>query len=105
MLLSSSQISTQNLDALAVALREILSFEKAYYNIYIYIYIYTHTITLNNSRTKQLKSLKLLVYVVQVLFMTYSKFGIFSIVCSVFIKVCKRAYNYKIYIYTSINKA
>ena len=44
--------------------------------------------------------------VVQVLAITSLKFVFFfTIVRSVFIKVRKRAYNYKIYIYTSTNKA
>ena len=54
----------------------------------------------NNSRTKVRKACNLRLWIVQVLVMNSAKFGAFSIVCSVFIKIRQRAYNYKIYIYT-----
>ena len=88
-LLSSSQTTTQILDALAVEVREILTHEKAYiFNIYLYTHTHTHThthtITLNNSRTKVGKAWKFWLWVVQVLVMTSPKFCVFSIVCSSF---------------------
>ena len=46
------------------------------------------------------KAWKFWLWVVQVLVMSSPKFGDFSIVCSVFIKVRQRAYDYKIYLYT-----
>ena len=46
------------------------------------------------------KAWKFRLWVVQVLVMSSPKFGDFSIVCSVFIKVHQRAYDYKIYLYT-----
>ena len=46
------------------------------------------------------KAWKFWSWVVQVLVMSSPKFGVFSIVCSVFIKVRQRGYDYKIHIYT-----
>ena len=54
----------------------------------------------NNSGTKVPKVGKFWLWVVQVLVMTSSKFDDFSVVCSVFINVHQRPYNYKICIYT-----
>ena len=54
----------------------------------------------NNSRTKVRKACNFCLWVVQVLVMSSPRFGVFSIVCSVFIKICQRAYNYKTCIYT-----
>ena len=54
----------------------------------------------NNSRAKVRKACNFRLWIVQVLVMSSAKFGAFSIVCSVFIKIRQRAYNYKIYIYT-----